>query len=107
MCELFFANGTYCATPMTLKQLVSTSLRTAGIKPQTQASNVFWSSHLLANILPLAVEFIQQLLDVDGERRLGLLLEVDAHLVDAVDARLDGVDIVHQRLVRSGRPDVD
>lgn len=56
-------------------------------------------THLLADVLPLAVELVQQLLDVDGERRLSLLLEIDAHLVDAVDAGLDGVDVIHQRLV--------
>lgn len=60
-------------------------------------------THLLADVLPLAVELVQQLLDVDGERRLGLLLEVDAHLVDAVDAGLDGVDVIHQRLARGER----
>lgn len=57
------------------------------------------SSHLLADVLPLAVELVQQLLDVEGEGRLRLLLQVEAHLVDAVDAGLDGVDVVDQRLV--------
>lgn len=73
----------------------------------TDCTHWFFFSHLLANILPLAVELVQQLLDVDGERRLRLLLEVEAHLVDAVDAGLDGVDVVHQRLGRRCGPEVD
>lgn len=55
-------------------------------------------THLFADVLPLAVELVQLLLDVDGVRRLGLFLQVQAHLVDAVDAGLDGVDVIHQSL---------
>lgn len=56
------------------------------------------STHLLADVLPLTVEFVQQFLDVDGKRGLSLFLQVQAHLVDAIDAGLDGVDVVHQSL---------
>ena len=56
-------------------------------------------THLLADVLPLAVQLIQLLLDVDGERGLGLFLQVQTHLVDAVHTGLDGVDVIHQSLV--------
>lgn len=55
-------------------------------------------THLFADVLPLAVEFVQFFLDVDGKRRLGLFLQVQAHFVDAVDAGLDGVDVIHESL---------
>lgn len=55
-------------------------------------------THLFADVLPLAVEFVQQFLDVDGEWRLSLFLQVHAHFIDAVDAGLDGVDVIHQSL---------
>lgn len=60
----------------------------------------FWMkvTHLFADVLPLAVEFIQQFLDVDGKRRFSLFLQVQAHFIDAVDAGLDGVDVIHQSL---------
>lgn len=107
-CEFFWPMATYCTAPMTQKLHVPTSPRPDSMKASLGTNfKQLLCSHLLANIFPLAVELVQQLLDVDGERRLGLLLEVEAHLVDAVDAGLDGVDVVHQRLVSRCRVKVD
>ena len=53
---------------------------------------------LLADHLPLAVEVVKLFLDVHGKQRLRLLLQVQAHLVDTVEAGLDGVDVIHQGL---------
>lgn len=36
---------------------------------------------------------------MEGKRWLRFLLQVQAHLIDAVDAGLDGVDVIHQSLV--------
>lgn len=56
------------------------------------------ASHLLADDLPLSIQLVQLLLDVGGVRRLRLLLQVQPHLIDAVEAWLDGVDVIHQSL---------
>lgn len=52
-------------------------------------------THLFADILPLCVQVIQLLLDVDGEWRLSFFFQVQTYFVDAVDAGLDGVDVVY------------
>ena len=52
-------------------------------------------AYLFTDVLPLCVQLVQLLLDVDGKRRLRLFLQGHAHLIDAVEAGLDGVDVVH------------
>lgn len=56
-------------------------------------------THLFTDVLPLGIEFVQFSLDVDGKRRLGIFLQVQTHLIDAIYAGLDGVNVIHQSLV--------
>lgn len=57
-------------------------------------------AYLFAYILPLHVQFVQFFLDVDGKGWLCFFLKVQTHFVDSVHAGLDGVDVIHQSLVK-------